>query len=267
MNLLPAITALFCLMMPLIGRKVIRGKSRDAKLVGHPVWVPLGLLILTGNLVRMHLSTGHWPMVTVTGGLQTFAIMVGVGWLFLRSRERMDAAGTILISIVILLVGVSLVDPSRQVTSNSDGPFFSLHLGLIFIGLGTFALSFALSVLFLVQRRRLKLKRLAGIQELPSLDTLDRLNFRTQCFGFVALTVGIAMGFFLAIERGTDRGLNGPTFWGTVAVWVWYAVGLQSWLIGRWKGKPAALFGVVGFSALLVIVALAAVWSGGWHGV
>ena len=119
----------------------------------------------------------------------------------------------------------------------------------------------------MLQRRRLKNKNLSGIQELPALDTLDRLNFRTQGFGFVALTVGIAMGFFLAMETGSGRGLNGLTFWGTVSVWCWYAIGLQTRLMGGWRGKPAAVFGVVGFGGLSLILGLAALWAGGWHGV
>jgi len=236
-----------------------------AGVFGHRAWVPVGLAILLVNLGLIAHETEVWPMVTVRGGLQTLALLVGMGWLVLRSKDRMDAAGVILISITGMLVAASLVEPDGRVLGSPGGLFFTMHMGLIFVGLGAFALSFALSSLFLIQRRRLKRKQLSGIQDLPSLDTLDGLNFRTQCAGFVALTVGIAMGFFLAMETGTGRGLRGPTFWGTVGVWGWYAVGLQSWVIGRWRGKPAAVFGVVGFGALIGIVALAAVWVGGWH--
>ena len=264
---MPAIAALICVAIPFLGRPWAQKWQGSAGLFGHSAWMPVGMFILFVHLAMTASQTGEWPMVHVRGGLQTLALLIGLGWLGFRSRERMGAVGAILMPIVALLIVVSLIEPQRQALSQSAGLFFSMHMALIFVGLGTFALSFALSLLFLIQRRRLKRKQLDGIQNLPALDTLDRLNFRTQCFGFIALTVGMAMGFFLAINSGTTRGLSGPTFWGTVAVWVWYAIGLQSWLMGRWRGKPAALFGVVGFSGLVVIVGLAVSWLGGWHGV
>jgi len=205
-------------------------------------------------------------MVTVQGGLQTLALLVCGGWIVLSRSERMEAAGTILMSIVGLLIVTSLLDPVRTASAGSLGLFISIHLGLIFVGLGSFALSFALSVLYLTQRNRLKSKRLQDIRDLPSLDTLDRLNARTQGIGFVALTVGVAMGFFMALGSSSGRGLSGLTFWGTVSVWGWYAIGLQSRLMGGWSGRSAAVFGVVGFCALGAIIGLAAVWQGGWHG-
>ena len=267
MDNLAAFIALVCLILPVIGEMWVRQRGRQSAICSHPVWAVLATTALLVSVVQIAVQSGSWPMVTVRGGLQTLALVVSGGWLILRTRERMEAAGVILLALVGWLTAASLVESPGAVAQSSVSPFFSMHLGLIFLGLGAFALSFALSALFLLQRRRLKNKNLSGIQELPALDTLDRLNFRTQGFGFVALTVGIAMGFFLAMETGSGRGLDGLTFWGTVSVWCWYAIGLQTRLMGGWRGKPAAVFGVVGFGGLSLILGLAALWAGGWHGV
>lgn len=218
------------------------------------------------SLVHLGWQSGEWPMVTVAGGLQTLALLVALAWLALRRTERMEAAGVILLSLVGVLILASLVDPPQEVTAGIESPFVALHLGLILLGLCGYAVSFALSALFLMLRRRLKNKMLDGISELPSLETLDRMNLRTQELGFVALTAGIAMGLLRAFEIEPSRAMDGVTTWGTGAVWLWYAVGLQTRLIGGWRGKTAAVFGVVGFVALSVVLALAVVWSGGWHG-
>jgi ABC-type uncharacterized transport system permease subunit len=267
MQLIIAIIALFCMVLPVGAKGLARRRGRAFGLSAHPAWVPLGMTLLTVSLTVKGFSDGAWPMATVQGGLQTLALCVAAGWLFLRRRDRMEAAGVILLALVGMLIAVSLLDPPGPVSPAAESPFFLMHLGLIFVGLGAFALSFSLSALFLVQRGRLKSKKLSGIQDLPSLDTLDRLNLRTQGSGFVALSVGIAMGFFLAMELDSSRGLSGLTFWGTVSVWGWYAIGLQSRLTGGWRGKTAAVFGVVGFGAVALILSLATLWMGGWHGV
>ena len=205
-------------------------------------------------------------MSTVAGGLQTMALLVSAGWLVLRRRERMQAAGMILSSLAAVLVAASMVDVPGNSSDIQSSAFFVLHFGLIFLGLGGFALSFAISALFLIQRRRLKTKQLQGIQELPSMEVLDGLNFKTQGFGFVALTAGIAMGLVLAVERSSDLSGGDITVWGTAAVWVWYAVGLHARLIGGWRGHTAAIFGTVGFGALSLVLGVAVALVGSWHG-
>ena len=267
MSTAATIVALICLILPVVGRWYGRVRGGAPRWSTLGLWAPLGMGALVVSLVALGSSTSAWPVATVQGGLRTLALLVSAGWIVLRRSERMEAAGTILLSIVGLLVIASLFDPVRATTPGTLGLFITIHLGLIFVGLGSFALSFALSVLYLVQRGRLKSKQLAGVRDLPSLDTLDRLNARTQGIGFVALTVGVTMGFFMALNSETGRGLSGLTFWGTVSVWGWYAVGLQSRLMGGWRGRSAAVFGVVGFCALGLIIGLAAVWRGGWHGV
>lgn len=266
MSTAATIVALGCLFLPVVGRRLARARDAEPGWATLAFWAPLGMVALLISIFSMDVTSAAWPMATVQGGLRTLALLVCAGWVVLRRSERMEAAGTILMAIVALLVVTSLFDPVRAATPGSLGLFITIHLGLIFVGLGSFALSFALSVLYLVQRSRLKSKQLDDIRELPSLDTLDRLNARTQGMGFVALTVGVAMGFFMALNSETGRGLSGLTFWGTVSVWGWYAVGLQSRLMGGWRGRSAAVFGVVGFCALSVIIGLAAVWQGGWHG-
>ena len=179
----------------------------------------------------------------------------------------MEAAGAILLSLAMVLLTASLVEPPGVVGPITESPFFTLHFGLIFLGLAGFALSFALSALFLIERRRLKRKLLEGLGELPSLDTLDRLNFQTQGLGFVALTVGIAMGIVLSLAgTGGRAGLGDLTVWGTGAIWLWYAAGLYARLFVGWRGRMAAVFGVIGFGGLGVVLVVATVLLGAWHG-
>ena len=159
------------------------------------------------------------------------------------------------------------MDPPAPASAGVDTPWFALHFGLIFLGYGGMALSFVVSAMFLVVRRRLKTKQLADIGSLPTLDSLDLLNFRATALGFVALTAGIAMGAFLLVESKGGRAAGDLTVWGSVAVWLWYAAGLHARLMLGWRGRLAAIFGVVGFGGLGLVLLIAGVLLGGWHGV
>ncbi|MCK5912478.1 MAG: cytochrome c biogenesis protein CcsA, partial [Desulfuromusa sp.] len=64
-------------------------------------------------------------------------------------------------------------------------------------------------MMYLIQNRMLKSKRFTGIyQVLPSLDTLDKVNYTCLSIGFPLMTLGIISGAFWA-----------NTAWGTY--WSW----------------------------------------------
>jgi len=205
-------------------------------------------------------------MVTIRGGLLTVALMVSGGWMLLRRRPRMESAGAILLWLTIVLLACAVMEPPSPQRPDLTSPWFVFHFVLIFLGYAGMAVSFALSALFLVVRRRLKQKRLTEIARLPSLDNLDLMNFRTQALGFVALTAGIAMGVALALNGPGTRGVGDLTVWGSVTVWLWYAAGLHARLVLGWRGRMGAVFGVVGFGGLGVVLVVAALLLGGWHG-
>ena len=121
------------------------------------------MVALLISILSMGATSSAWPMATVQAAFgPSLCWSARAGWC--SDGLSAGAAGTILMAIVALLVVASLLTPS---SSDPREPW-SLHhhcLGLIFVGLGSFALSFALSVLYLVQRSRLKSKRLEDIRE------------------------------------------------------------------------------------------------------
>jgi len=260
------IIALLGFLVPLTGRVLADRRGSEPGWASHGGWVPLSALLVLVALVSTGWDAGRLPMVTIRGGLLTVALLVVCGWAVLRRQPRLDAARDILSWLIVVLLGASLMDAPAPADVGVDTPWFALHFVLIFLGYAGMALSFVVSAMFLVVRRRLKRKQLSGIARLPSLDALDLLNFRSQSLGFVALTAGIAMGAFLLIQSHGGRAAGDLTVWGSIAVWLWYAAGLHARLVMGWRGRMGAVFGVVGFGGLGLILAIAGVLLGGWHG-
>jgi ABC-type uncharacterized transport system permease subunit len=258
--------ALAAVILPVVGQSQARRSDTRSAWAEHPAWLVGAAAAMAAALLSSGVEEQRMPMITIRGGLLTVTLLVTGGWMVLRRRPRMASADAILHGLTVVLLGAALMEPPSPQQPDLGSPWFILHFVLIFVGYAGMALSFAASALFLVVRRRLKNKNLKEIGRLPSLDNLDTLNFRTQALGFVALTAGIAMGVALAINGPGTRGVGDLTVWGSLAVWLWYAGGLHARLVLGWRGRTAAVFGLVGFGGLGVILCVAAVLMGGWHG-
>ncbi|TNE87465.1 MAG: c-type cytochrome biogenesis protein CcsB [Deltaproteobacteria bacterium] len=188
----------------------------------------------------------------------------------LAGKGRLSALGLLLAPLATVLLGTALVVPHRQVAAleHSDAviPWLPVHLGLVFFGIASFALSFAVAVLYLLVRRELKNKRFDRLGRLPSLEVLDSLQFRATLFGFGALTLGIGVGGGIAAVALDEPWAWDPKVGFSLLLWAWYGASLQLRLVGGWRGKWAALFAIVGFAgALFSLLGLNFV-STGWHG-
>ena len=128
--------------------------------------------------------------------LSATSLGVGIAYVMVAQRN-LGALGLLLAPFAMVALGTSLVVPHRTVTAlehTGVSPWLPIHLGLMFAGIGGFALSSVVGVVYLWARGRLKQKNFSGIGRLPSLEVLDRIQFRAMLFGFVFLTLGIGAG-------------------------------------------------------------------------
>ena len=200
-------------------------------------------------------------------------VLVGLSLLVMLSNQivirmpRMDALESVLLPMTAALLVLGLLAPGQTEGLMSHSWWLPIHIGFMVLGFGGLALSFSLSVLYLWVRARLKQKRLVGIGRLPSLAALDDLNQKSMALGFIALTSGIAAGGLWAFGTAEGSLRFDLTTWSTLAVWVWYAIGLQLRLISGYRGRLAALFGVLGFGGISLIMGIATLVFRSFHGV
>ena len=176
--------------------------------------------------------------------------------------------GLFLTPIATVLLGTSLVVPSRQIVAMEGmgvSPWLPIHLGLIFAGLGGFALAFAVGCAYLFVRHRLKKKRLTRIIRFPSLELLDRIQFRATLSGFVFLTLGIGAGGAWAAASLERTWTWDPKVFFTLVIWAWYGLALQLRLVRGWRGRWAALFSIVGFCGVVFSLVVFNFIYSGWH--
>ncbi|MCK6505197.1 cytochrome c biogenesis protein [Myxococcota bacterium] len=253
------IVALLCYLAPAVARDDGRLRVLAARW-----WVPAGVLVHINGLA-MALFLDDVPLRSMTEGLGLTALVLVLARLWFGGRPRMAALRRILLGLSVLLLSIAAVAPAPGGAPMQLSPFFLVHIGLVLTGFAGLALTFSMSTLYLVVRRRLKAKRLADINRLPSLDALDSLILRTMLFGFVSLTAGMAVGFAWAATHEVQMRGGDFTTVLTVAVWFWYAIGLSARSLAGWRGRVSAIFGVGGFAAFMLITTVGLLVAG-WHG-
>lgn len=217
----------------------------------------IGELLIEGDSGTLHLA------------LSGFSLLVIFGNQYLQRLPRMEALEGVLLPLSALLLGLGLLAPGQPISLAPQTWWLPVHIGFMVLGFGGMAVAFSLSLLYLWVRTRLKKKQLAGIGRLPSLAALDSLNQQCMILGFVALTAGAASGALWALlgEPGKAAITSDLTVYATVAVWLWYAIGLHLRMIAGYRGQTAAWFGVVGFAGISIIMTTAVVTFQNFHGV
>jgi ABC-type transport system involved in cytochrome c biogenesis permease subunit len=124
------------------------------------------------------------------------------------------------------------------------------HVAPEFVGYAVFTVAFCLSLTYLLQERQLKSKRKGSwFRRLPSLETLDELNYRFVTVGFALFTIGLITGSFLAKEAwGALWSWEPVQVWSLIS-WLLYAVLLHARSVG-WRGRKAARLTILCFVVL-----------------
>lgn len=242
-----------------------------------PAWIPsarrhyVRVVAVAGLLI--HAVSWMWAAaqsqfdVGFPGALSAMSLGVGFAYVVVASRQ-LGPIGLLLAPLSLVLLGTAQVVPHHTVAALADAggtAWLPIHLGLVFAGLTGFALSSVVGVVYLWARARLKQKRLRGIARVPSLETLDRIQFRAQLFGFIFLTLGVGVGGAWAALTLDEPWAIDPKVWFTLLIWAWYAAALQVRLVAGRRGRWTALFSIVGFCGLSFSLVGLNFLLTGWH--
>ena len=127
-----------------------------------------------------------------------------------------------------------------------------LHMVCSLLSYAAFLVAFLSGLLFLIQERQLKRKTMGLLfHQLPSLGTLDRLNFLAVGVGFWLLSIGVACGLVGARALLGRWWIGDPKECLTMLLWSSYFVLWIVRLRSTLRGRRVALLSILGFSFVL----------------
>ena len=216
-----------------------------------PLLIAGGLALHFADLLHRARELGSVPYRTLGGSVSFFGWMLGLAFLALALRHRERATGPFLIPVIIVatVAGLLLPDSPSAPARGTQGSVFAWHVTLAILAYAAFALSFVLSVLYLIQSRQIRRGRQGPLfSRLPPLEVLGRMNRTSVSIGLAVLALSIVLGLVWA-ERFWTTLADPKVEWAVLTLLVY---GLLLWMDRRgWEGPRVALLSILGFSVVL----------------
>ena len=233
--------------------------SFDKKIIttiGTAVMV-MGFIPQTVAIILRWRLAAHPPFTNMYEYMTVMSWMAVAIFIFIIFRFKKPIVGSFIAPVTfILMVSASLLpkEINQQLMPALQDIWLTIHVSLTAIGEGAFAVAFGVSIMYLIVERIEKKPASNGLEKrMPSLDTLDNINYKSISIGFPLFTVGAL--FAGAIWANKAWG----TFWswdpkevGSLIIWIFYVLFLHARYQRGWKGRRAAIMSIIGFIMVLL---------------
>ena len=202
----------------------------------------------------LYYQTGFFPVHNLRESLSFFAWAIMGAYLAIQIRFNIRVLGSFLspLAVVMMISSSFLPHPAGPANPLLRSFWLVLHVVTIFLGNGIFAIAFLAGIMYLIQERQIKSKHLGALyHRLPSLETLDGLNYQCLVLGFPLLTLGMISGSLYAhYTLGAFWRWDPKEVWSLIT-WLLYAALLHGRLVAGWRGRRSALLSIVFFLVLI----------------
>lgn len=228
---------------------------RRDKLLLSAQWVMVaGFASHTATIALRWLAAGRTPATSFHESLTFFSWVTVALFLALLVKYRQRVLGAFVAPFALLLIITASLLPAEIVPLSPvlESYWLPVHVMLAFLGNAFFAMAFFLGVMYVIQDKYLKSRKLKGLYfVLPSLETLDELNYKCLQYGFPLLTAAIITGaIWSEYAVGSYWEWKHRQVWSLIT-WFLYAALLHGRLTAGWRGRKAAILSGVAFIALI----------------
>jgi cytochrome c-type biogenesis protein CcsB len=215
----------------------------------------IGFAVHTASIVYRYVYAGHLPITNSHEATSFFSWCIVLIFFVLQFRYKIGLLSSFIMPIVFLLMLSSSMLPReiKPLSPMLHSYWLGIHTFFAFLGNAAFALAFGIGFMYLVQEHYVKSKHLGGLFErLPSLQTLDEINYKLISFGFPLFTLAIITGALWAESAWGSYWDWDPRETWSLITWFIYAIVLHARLVAGWRGKRAALLSIIGFLTIIV---------------
>lgn len=205
-------------------------------------------------LALCYYQLGAVPALNFKGALSFFSWTMMAAYIIFHLKFRITVLGSFVVPFSVFLMIISSTIPISSITVRPifSGFWLPLHVATALLGDGIFAIAFIAGVMYLIQEHQIKTKRLGAFySRLPSLNSLDSLNYHAISYGFVLLTIGMITGSILAQGSHGSYWLWDPKEVWSLITWLCYAALLHQRMAVGWRGRRSALMSIGCFFILI----------------
>jgi ABC-type transport system involved in cytochrome c biogenesis permease subunit len=194
------------------------------------------------------------PYHDLYGSMSLFGWLLALTYLTLEVYLRQRSVGALVLPFVLgFFLAAHLAPADRLSPTPAHGPVFAFHVTLSILAYAAFALSFVVSLIFLVQNRFLRNRKMAGlVWRLPSLELLERMSRASVLIGLISIAIGTVLGFIWVDRLTGQYWYYDPKYVITLLVLLLYAM---YWLLARttaWRGARASRLCIFNFVVVVL---------------
>jgi cytochrome c-type biogenesis protein CcsB len=213
-----------------------------------------GFIIHSSALIIRFFQEGFAGVAIMRNALLFYGwLMVGI-YLLIQLKYRLAILGGIIAPLAFLITVSSFgFGTGRdEIPPGLESYWLPVHVTLAFLGNAVLAVAFGVSLIYVLQERHLKHKKMTALMKrFPPLESLDRLNYVLLVWGFPLMTLGIVTGSLWA-------GIHWGNYWSwdprqisSALAWLLYGALLHARLTAGLRGKKAAILTMFGFCVVL----------------
>lgn len=216
----------------------------------------IGAILHALDLTIRGFHAGNIPVANIDQSLSFLALLTAMAGCVMIVRLRMSVIGAY-VAPAVTIAGVIayLTEGTTHIVlpATLRSVWLPIHVTLAFLGYALFVLATAVSLVYLAYESKLKSKRLPGppTGDTPSLEKLDRINYRLLGWGFLMLSLAIVSGAIWADATWGHFWSWEPKESWSLVIWILYAALLESRLTVGWRGRRAAALTIVVFTLLV----------------
>ncbi len=210
----------------------------------------------------------HPPITSVFEILSLIAFTIAVVYTFIEFKTKNTSTGyfILIIPFFFQIISSLFIKENSEVPALLRSNLLGFHVTSALLGYAAITISAVYGFLYLMLYHNIKSSQFGLIyNRLPNLEMLERMSFTATVFGFLLLTVAIVVGLVWMPKVFGNIPYTDPKLFGTIAIWLIYAVGLTAKKAARWQGKRIIVLSMFGFAIAMFSMTIINIFLSGFH--
>ncbi|HID95401.1 MAG TPA: hypothetical protein EYP53_05000 [Candidatus Latescibacteria bacterium] len=196
----------------------------------------------------------HFPIASVFELLSILALAIVLIYFYIECKIGVKSTGFFVLIMVFLFQTLSSanITYSYEIKSILRSTYVVIHSGTAAFGYSAFSIAALYGIMYLMLFHDIKSKHFGIIyKRLPSLETLDEMNYKASYIGLFFLTLSLIAGGIWLSKAIHQRSIFDPKI--IVAIITWIIFGI-SCAIKKFWGRGGIITSYLSFFGFMVII-------------